>query len=328
MLLGLALSLTALGCSASDDAMAASGRFSDDCYYGCSDEAPERSDAGNAGMDAPAEGDEERVEPLHPLCGVGSCHPDRPTSCSSESVSSSLVSKSGEDDGGDGEEDEPAPPPRGDAEEGFGEGGGEEPGAGAGDEEITGPVAPPACRVKASPEGPIRGCEAAGSGQIDEPCVSASDCAPGLACVGPEHGGSCRPYCCGDPEACPSQSFCDVREIRGEESLEGETTRVPVCVPANGCKLLEHEPCASMGLVCGIVRSDGTTSCTSAGEGKLDEACPCAFGYVCAKSQNRCLKLCHVSLSAQECPGGTCQGGTDELPPGFGVCVGGYPDAG
>lgn len=297
-----------------------------ECFYGCSDGAPGGWDAGSddKGDSTPDAGDD--ALPLSPLCGQGSCHPDLPEACSTESAS--LLQTASEesdeeappDDPADaGNDGEPLLPPPSSGEEPPGD---DDAGADSG----SGTELPHmGCHVWRGPEGPERSCQATGAGDVSAPCITSADCAPGLACVGPKHGGICRPYCCGDAEACPSRTYCDVRELRDEgESPMG----IPVCVPAMNCKLLEQEPCASLGLVCGIVRADGTTSCVLPGTGKLDEPCPCAFGYVCAKSQNKCLKLCHVNLASAECPGGTCQGGTGELPPGIGVCVGGYQDAG
>jgi len=285
-----------------------------DCFYGCEDSAPaDDSDgetdggpgiAADAGTEAPL---------LSALCGEGSCNPDLADSCSDFS-GSKTTSEKDDDDGEDG----------GATEDFAGEP--EDAGTIDDDDDDAGATVF-ACHVHAAKKGPERACEPAGEGEVNAPCITSRDCAPGLACVGPENAGICRPYCCGDPEACPASTFCDVRELRDEGSSDSPIG-VPVCVPAMGCKLLEAEPCASMGLICGIVRADGTTSCVPPGTGKLDEPCPCAFGYVCAKSSNKCLKLCHVNNASSECPGGTCQGGTGGLPAGFGVCVGGYEDAG
>lgn len=282
-----------------------------ECFYGCSDRGPNEPDASvdHSGGGSHDSGDDSL--PLNGLCGEGSCHPDFIESC--DESPAEATSRSFGEEGVDNPSDEPALPsnPRGDDEQPA----------------KPSPPLPESCHVERGPNGPERSCKPAGMGEANAPCMASSDCAPGLACVGARHSGVCRPYCCENAEGCPSQTFCEAQVLR-EDAESEDPLSVPVCVPAMGCKLLEDEPCASMGLVCGIVRADGTTSCVAAGTGKLDEPCPCASGYVCAKSSNRCLKLCHVSQAAVECPSGTCQGGTEELPPGFGVCVGGYQDAG
>jgi hypothetical protein len=96
------------------------------------------------------------------------------------------------------------------------------------------------------------------------------------------------------------------------------------------------ESSCTAGKVCGVVGSQGETSCMTPGPANqnewCDEATRCAAGLVCAmrpiKTQNKCLKICHVDAGAQECPGGTCQGGNNAFPTGFGICVGDNPDAG
>lgn len=296
-----------------------------DCFYGCDDGAPGGWDAGSQDQDTVVADGGDDALPLSPFCGHGSCHPDDSEACTGDFSGLSAEAELSSDD------EDPADAGAGDADPLLPPGSGDEPPPDEGDAGADSGDAPElpnmACHVRGGPKGPERACEATGSGVTGSPCMASSDCAPGLACVGPKHGGVCRPYCCGDVEACPSRTHCEVRELR-DDADEASPMGIPVCVPAMDCKLLEHEPCASLGLVCGIVRADGTTSCVPPGTGKLDEPCPCAFGYVCAKSQNKCLKLCHVNLASAECPGGTCQGGTGELPPGIGVCVGGYEDAG
>lgn len=193
------------------------------------------------------------------------------------------------------------------------------------------PANPPpsamACHVEPTSSGPTSMCGPAGTGQAGAACDSSSDCAPGLGCVGTANAGECQPYCCGDPENCPKQTYCTPRPSR-DDAASPSPMMVPACVPATPCTLLEPQPCAAQGLVCGLVRADGTTSCVPAGTGQLDEPCPCAFGFVCAKSTNKCLKLCHTGQGSTECPGGTCQGGAGGLPAGFGVCVGAVGDGG
>lgn len=311
-MLGASFFALLAACTAMEtDSLLAAGKGPSDCFYGCDDGAPSGWDAGSDDDDGFTPDAGDAAPPLSALCGEGSCHPDLAESCEGFTGSKTTSDDFGGEESGDpGSDDESSEPPAEDA-------GAEEDG----DEAVH------ACHVRPATQGPERVCEPAGDGGINAPCISSRDCAPGLGCVGPQNAGICRPYCCGDPEACPESTFCEVRELRDEEASD-EPIGVPVCMPAMNCKLLEAEPCASMGLVCGIVRADGTTSCVPPGTGKLDEPCPCAFGYVCAKSSNKCLKLCHVNNASAECPGGTCQGGTGGLPTGFGVCVGGYEDAG
>jgi len=166
-------------------------------------------------------------------------------------------------------------------------------------------------------------CMSAGEGVTDAPCQAAADCVPGDACVPTEgsrndtYSGVCRPYCCGEVETCPPQSFCAPRSLTGSEGgLE-----VPVCVPVAPCELLSDGVCTP-GTICGVVRTDGTTSCVEPGSGTLCEACPCAEGLVCAQRTGLCQKLCHTEGTADECGAGFCQGGSPDYPAGIGVCVG------
>lgn len=187
---------------------------------------------------------------------------------------------------------------------------------------------PQGCQIAADEDGePVPECGDAGEGEIDAPCQTGRDCVPGDACVPTEGGdndnysGVCRPYCCGDVESCPSEpadggpSFCAPRPLIGED-LE-----VPVCVPVAPCELLAEGACPD-GTTCGVVRTDGTTSCVEPGPGTLCEACPCAEGLVCAQHANVCQKLCHIG-NQEECGSGVCQGGSSEYPAGIGVCVSG-----
>lgn len=326
--LGVAFALLLAACSTAENEAAFGA--SDICFYGCADDGPAARDASATEPSDDAPDGAVDVEPLHPLCGQGSCLPDSPTACT-DPLGLEIGEGPGTDDGdvrsdddedagapGDADADASMPPDAGDeVHEDAGTDAGKPP-----------PLLPHvACHVTASANGTFRSCEPTGTGEANAPCLSSADCAPGLGCVGPALGGVCQPYCCGDPEACPSRTYCDARPLRDGSHGESQSD-IPVCVPAMGCKLLEQQPCADLGLVCSVVRADGTTSCVPQGAGKLDEPCPCAFGYICAKSTNKCLKLCHVSQSSTECPGGTCQGGTGGLPEGFGVCVGGYQDAG
>jgi len=177
-----------------------------------------------------------------------------------------------------------------------------------------------------------RVCAAAGASEQDEPCVTGSDCAPGLACVGEGVAGTCRPFCCAGTEAsCSEGTFCDERQL-----LDAADIYVPVCLPTNGCSLNEPFPCpegqtcaCEENRACLIVRPDGSTACTVPGPGQTGDSCSgevtgeCAHGFVCSPEKQSCLKLCStVSDEEDECPdSGTCQN-----PPGFprelGICAG------
>jgi hypothetical protein len=167
-------------------------------------------------------------------------------------------------------------------------------------------------------------CAPVGESIAGGPCLTSSDCALGLACVAPEQagpGGKCRPYCCGDLEECPSETFCHPEPVAEGYMVGNEPLKYPVCVPATDCTLLDDTTCDE-GTTCTIVRVDGTTSCVEPGSGELGDPCPCAAGYVCSTKIDECMKLCKISR-AGDCPDGfSCQGGSTAYPQGFGVCVG------
>ena len=150
--------------------------------------------------------------------------------------------------------------------------------------------------------------------------MTAGDCGPGLGCVAP---GVCRAYCCGDVEACPTQSYCEPTAMAAADNpdMASDAPRIPVCVPATMCELLEDAASCPVDKTCTIVRADGTTSCVTPGEGKQGEGCPCSAGYVCSTANNTCFRLCQLDRP-QECPPNhVCQGGSASYPPNFGVCV-------
>ncbi|PIE05487.1 MAG: hypothetical protein CSA75_04485 [Sorangium cellulosum] len=191
---------------------------------------------------------------------------------------------------------------------------------------------PPAmgCQVTADSSGHRHSaCVPAGTGTDSDPCVTSSDCAAGYACVG-EVAGVCRSYCCLDAETCPNQRYCGVQPSHDQGSATSPFL-LPVCIPAADCELLptNRGNGCSDGLICTIVRANGTTACVQPGMAKAGEPCEtsepgksaCAEGFVCSKATNTCLALC--SLNAPEsCHGGACQGGTNGIPDGYGVCVG------
>ena len=228
------------------------------------------------------------------LCGEGVCEPGERATCGPVR------------DGGEG------------GAGGFAQGGASPSGAGGGGDSGSaqgcqlvsdGGLATPTC-------GPV------GPGASEAACQSNADCADGLGCVGLDAGsepgsvGLCRPYCCGDLEACPTGTFCAPQAL-----LADTTTLVPVCRPVEPCTLLAEGVCPS-GTACTVVRADGTTSCAAIGAGGLCDPCPCAEGFVCSLGTNECQQLCRTDLQ-NVCPGGAiCQGG-GALPDGVGVCVGG-----
>jgi hypothetical protein len=151
-------------------------------------------------------------------------------------------------------------------------------------------------------------------------CMTADNCQAGMGCAAtPNGGGVCKSYCCGEPEACPTKTYCAAQPM----AEDPENVVIPVCIPATNCPLLTKDACLN-GLACAIVRDDGTTSCVPPGEGQLNEGCPCADGFVCSKFFNQCKKLCHIGKDAEDCGGNaTCQAGSDSYPEGFGACTGG-----
>ena len=161
-------------------------------------------------------------------------------------------------------------------------------------------------------------CGMAGPGASGDVCTSATSCQPGLGCatVGDADLADlavCEPFCCGDPEDCPTKTYCK------PTSLVGTQLPIPVCTPATQCELLNDDAWCKPGQACAIVRDDGTTSCIDAGPSQADGACPCAAGYNCSAATGTCLKLCHIG--SDECGTGICQGGTKPYPQGIGFCV-------
>lgn len=191
-----------------------------------------------------------------------------------------------------------------------------------------------ACQVTTNSEGErLAMCVPGGTGVDSDPCVKSADCAAGYACVGDKNAGVCRSYCCIDPEACGDGTYCGVLPARDPGQSDPDALfLLPVCIPAVDCELLPSagttNRCAD-GLMCAIVRADGTTACVIpgvAGDGEPCEAVepgqsPCAEGFVCSKATNTCLALCRVGTPGV-CGEGACQGGTDGIPQEYGVCVG------
>jgi hypothetical protein len=313
-----------------------------------------RPDAGDATVDVatPDSGGAGGEAPYNPLCGVVDCLPDRANACPSSTAGSpgnagastggsggsSGSSSAGEHGsgaggapGGAGEGPGGAPSGGGMGGEGGqganGNGGGEggTPGTGAasgsggsGSEPIVN-----SCQVRPKNGDPRAQCVPAGPGEADDPCLSGSDCAPGLACVREGAAGQCRPYCC-DEGSCTDRTHCFERTLFGVTP----ELRVPVCVPSVDCGLAEPYPCLEdttctcpAGLACMVVGADGTTTCAEPGPGRDGYNCPCDWGFVCSQVTNRCMTLCQTAAPEATCATGMCQI-SPELPPGWGVCVG------
>jgi hypothetical protein len=187
----------------------------------------------------------------------------------------------------------------------------------------TNPGNPPSstCQIIPTELGPVAECLPPGVFQEGEPCEKASNCAESLGCVrmGSDVG-VCRTYCCGDREACAPGTYCTLGAM-AEDVVNATPIQIPVCAPATPCTLLDDTTCKG-GLTCTLVRADGTTSCVEPGIGKQGDPCPCSAGQVCVLSSGTCRSLCH--LGGNDCPSDMlCQGGSDGIPDGIGVCVGG-----
>ncbi len=348
----LSLCGLSLSCSSLDESSGRAGAWD----AGAEDASLDRVDLSIDGS-AGSEGSEVA---LNPLCGVveADCVPDDPDSCfgvsppdgglggmggaSSGGASSGGASSGGSSPGGAG------------GEGGFGEAGaGGEGFGGAGDAggaggEFAAPAVPGdsepaepgeqelACRVERKAGTRVRVCAVAGQGELDDPCVSSSDCQPGLGCVAEGLGGRCRPYCCAGASECPTGTYCAERQLR--ETVSTDTTiLLPVCMPAENCSLAEQYPCpegmqcqCSEGKACMVVRADGTTACVAPGAGESGDSCPCAWGHVCSQASGTCKKLCLTTSNSpnEACGDGACQV-SSSLPENWGICVGEtLPDGG
>lgn len=183
------------------------------------------------------------------------------------------------------------------------------------------PENPPStsCQIVPTEMGAVAECVTPGTFKDGEPCEKAANCGPSLGCVRmASEVAVCRPYCCGDIEACDPGSYCTLGAM-AEDTVNPAPIQIPVCVPATPCTPLDDTTCPD-GRTCTLVRTDGTTSCVEPGAGKQGDGCPCAAGHVCVLSTNKCRALCHVD--AKDCPNGMlCQGGSEGFPDGIGVCV-------
>jgi len=191
------------------------------------------------------------------------------------------------------------------------------------------------CRIRtvADTYGIERACEGAGKGNSGDPCLSPVDCGSGLTCVAEDLAVLCRPYCCADPESCPSNSYCTTRTTQVNRDPYVAGASVPVCSVADNCPLSDPYPCQSgqnctcpSGKACMVVRRHGLTTCMKPGSGTQGDYCPCAAGYVCSNTTFTCLELCQPGNSNNAASqGNTCDTGTscqasNDVPAGWGVC--------
>ncbi len=304
---GSLATLAAVSCAASDQQGGGSAGT------GCVGPSCNPEDAGRdqivADVPVPDSPSDSKPSTLNPLCGSGVCLPDDPNAAECNAGPGAEPPEAGDVDAADAGAD----------------------GADSADGEVDASAPPPVkygCFVSGAGGKPSAECALAGSGDNGSPCVSASDCAPGLACVGDGTTAACRPYCCDENTTCAVGAFC------AERPLKATSLSVPVCVPADDCSLDEPYPCPTgkqckckSGTACAVVKDDGTTSCIVPGDGRAGDACPCAAGYLCSKSTNTCLKLCSTTAVKPECGTGKCLS-VAGLPDGFGVCGLGSLDGG
>lgn len=276
------------------------------------------------GVAGPATGG-AAVEP-DPRCGVIDCVPDDPSACDA-SEASDLPDAGGGGAAGQGGE-------LGAVSGGMGEGGaGGQGGVGPSDGgQGASPGHPLGCSVVRKDGEPLAQCVASGAGEADAPCFDGADCRAGLACIGDETTGRCRPFCCFGDGACDAfpGTYCAARSMRedGGEEPPADPLLVPVCVVAQDCDLAQTYPCESaqrcdcpVPTACQVVRPDGTTACVDPGMGQSGEPCPCAWDHVCSRGTGQCLKLCSTLTATRPCTAGKCQASA-ELPDGWGVCIG------
>jgi hypothetical protein len=181
------------------------------------------------------------------------------------------------------------------------------------------------CYIKPAATGVVTECAPVGPGAEGSNCNDSHDCGALLACVEVDQRAVCRAVSCALPAVCLRGTYYQEAPLR----VNGATRRdlnIPVCLPADNCTLLvQPSPCAP-GKVCAVVGSEGETTCMEPGSAKVGELCDetsrCAEGLLCSRFSNQCVKICHIDAGPQDCPTGTCQGGSGSLPDGFGICVG------
>ncbi len=170
------------------------------------------------------------------------------------------------------------------------------------------------CQLVPEDGGVTARCGLVGPSADGDPCESASDCQPGLGCIDAGVISICRAYCCGDPEACRTGTYCTTASMP-----DAPSSLIPVCTPVTPCELLDTASCPT-GQTCAIVRESGTKSCVVPGTGTANEPCPCAAGFTCSWSEGICLQLCETG-DAGVCANGYCEGGGAVFPAGVGTCV-------
>lgn len=306
---------------------------------GCFGDASVDGDAKGPSPDAITPQPDSAV-PTSPFCGSG-CDPDQDQAC----INVEMDAEAGDAADMDMGVPEPDGSTAADAMDESDASGGNMGGkfgassSPSGGEDAGAPSPAFACQVTWNATAPISQCTLAGPGKMNDPCSRSSDCAAGLTCVGTLTIGRCLKYCCLGNDACPAMSeqnplglYCSdeiSRDYLVDHAADdpSKLARVPVCVAGRGCDPVdpENDPkrCET-GLSCAIVRSDGTTGCIAlpddaAKDGGSCKDVPCAEGYICAKANNVCMKLCHTSAS-DECAAGVCQAGTTSLPAGLGIC--------
>jgi hypothetical protein len=207
--------------------------------------------------------------------------------------------------------------------------------AGAADAADAASGTPLTCRIRSVSDAIVRACEPAGTGFAGAPCRAGSDCGVGLTCIIEDLESLCRPYCCADPEGCPSNTYCTTRTTLVDRDTWTLGSEVPVCSPAENCPLSDPYPCPQgqnctcpAGKACTVVRRLGLTACVKPGTGVAGAFCPCAAGYVCSNTTFTCLKLCPLisnsqnSLTESACLAGTSCQASNDLPQDWGVCNG------
>jgi len=287
------------------------------------------------------------IDDLNALCGVGMCKPDEGDACltyippvpgagggagenamGGAGAGGAAAGGEGGVNAGDGGAATAGAPSEAGATSGGGAGGaGGEGGSGV---DKPGGLAAYSCQVTRQNNQLLRQCVPAGTGKVNAPCFSATDCAPSFACVTENDAGRCLPYCCNLNGTCSGGTFCAERPLRKAEAdtSSAEPPRVPVCVPADACSLEDPFPCPSGSdcrckgdTACMVVRDDGTTTCLKPGAGQQGDACPCAWNHVCSSVTQQCIKICSTDPTKNDCGTQKCQA-SSELPQNFGVCVG------
>ena len=274
-------------------------------------------------------------EVLDPLCGAGSCVPDDASGC--KLSSGPMTGEVGQ--GGAGGDDAAA--------SGGVSLGGEPSLGGLGgvpDWGGSGPIWEGTAGLSANPGdletvtascvvgvSGARTCATAGAKSEGQPCLAATDCGAGLACVGDGDFGVCRQYCCrGTDASCAKDTYCTPRPLLSNHDLT-----VPVCLPVDNCSLLEAYPCpkgqectCSSELACIVVRSDGRTACAKPGSLQVGDSCnpdvagQCGHGLVCS-GELGCLAICSTQTDDGICAANELCQTPPGFPPELGVCVGG-----